>query len=75
MLNIEDTTAQINAFMASNKYTVPVLPDAMSVALTYGVSGIPTAFFIGRDGIIKYIKLGAFSSVSEIQDDLSAINS
>ena len=61
----------IKSFMASHSYTLPVLQDAhYGYSMEYGVSGIPMAFFIDRDGIIRYIQLGAFVSVSQIQNEL-----
>ena len=73
-LDLNDSTSQVNSFIASNGYTVPVLVDAgEATAITYGVSGIPATFFIGRDGNIKYIKLGMFLSLAELQVDLDKI--
>ena len=60
--------------MQANHYTVPVLLDTqMGVLLKYGVSGVPTTFFIGRDGVIKYIKRGMFVSQNELQNALNKI--
>jgi hypothetical protein len=60
--------------MQANNYDVPVLvDDASSVALNYGVSGIPTTFFISRTGIIEYIQLGMFTSLNQLQGDLNKI--
>ena len=57
--------------MNSHGYTMPVLLDAhYGTSMLYGVSGVPMTFFIDKNGIIKYIKLGAFASLSEIQHDL-----
>ena len=61
--------------MQANSYDVPVLLDTNdAVAVEYGVSGIPITFFIGRDGIIKYIKRGEFISDGELQNDLNKIS-
>jgi peroxiredoxin len=61
--------------MAAHSYKVPVLLDtSMGVILKYGVSGVPTTFFIGRDGVIKYIKRGGFSSQNELQSALDKIS-
>ena len=60
--------------MQSHNYSVTVLLDGSAAAMDYGVSGVPMAFFIGRDGIIKYVKLGAFSSLSDMQNDLNKID-
>jgi hypothetical protein len=74
-LNVRESGEDITSFMNSHFYTVPVLLDAhYGTSLLYGVSGIPMTFFIDRDGIIKYIKRGAFLSQSEIQYGLGKIS-
>lgn len=46
-------------------FTIPVdIPG--KVAEGYGVRGLPTSFFINRDGVITSIKVGPFISVDEI---------
>jgi cytochrome c biogenesis protein CcmG/thiol:disulfide interchange protein DsbE len=60
--------------MNSHGYTVPVLLDShYGNSMLYGVSGVPMTFFIDRKGIIKYIKVGPFTSLSEIQHDIDKI--
>ena len=43
------------------------------ITRTYNVRAIPTTFFIGQDGIIREIKLGAFSSESELEQALNTV--
>jgi len=72
--NIRDSLEGATAFMNSRGYTVPVLLDAhYGNSMLYGVSGVPMTVFIDRKGIIRYIKLGPFKSLSEIQKDLGKI--
>lgn len=61
---IKDTDRNIAFFMNSKKLTFPVGldPDAV-VATQYGVSGIPTTFFITREGNIKRMFVGALGEV------------
>jgi len=60
--------------MQANNYNFPVLLDGdAAVTQLYGISGIPVTFFIGRDGVIKYIKRGQFLSLAELQVDLNKI--
>jgi len=73
-LNIRESSQEITDFMDAHGYSMPVLLDTdAGVALQYGVSGIPTTFFIDRAGVIKYIKRGEFLSLSELQNDLNKI--
>jgi peroxiredoxin len=52
--------------------SLPVLLDIeRSVAAQYGVSSIPCTFLIDQDGILQAAKLGAFTSVEEIEAGLS----
>lgn len=52
----------------------PVLLDtSQDVALKYNVRAIPTTLLIDKDGIIKTIKVGAFSSKADIEKSLSKI--
>jgi cytochrome c biogenesis protein CcmG, thiol:disulfide interchange protein DsbE len=75
LVDIGESAATVNSFLQSNKYTVPVLLDTqMGVLLKYGVSGVPMTFFIGRDGVIKYVKRGQFISQNELQNSLNKIS-
>lgn len=59
---IKDTDRNVAFFMSDKKLTFPVGldPDAV-VATQYGVSGIPTSFFITREGNVKRMFIGALS--------------
>ncbi len=49
----EDTEANTKAFLKKNGWNFPQLFDPKStVAVDYGVSGVPETYFINRDGII-----------------------
>lgn len=43
------------------------------VAGKYNIRGIPTTYFVGGDGIIRDMQIGAFHSVAEIEDILSSV--
>ena len=50
----EDTEESTKKFLATNGMSFPQLFDATStVAVDYGVSGVPETYFIDRDGIIR----------------------
>ena len=60
--------------MESNYLSFPVLLDTnQKVALEYNIRGIPTTFFIDKDGIIQIVKVGAFLSTAEIEKNLKKI--
>lgn len=61
-------------FMHAKGFTFPVLLDGNGNILhAYNVRGIPTTFFIGRDGIIDEIKIGAFMDEGELDEVLNRI--
>jgi thiol-disulfide isomerase/thioredoxin len=73
-INLRETPAKVEEFMQSNGLSFPALLDRDgSVSLEYNVSGIPTTFFIDKDGIIQEKRIGSFSSAAEIEDYLNEI--
>jgi len=73
-INKGETSAEVKKFMESNNLSFPVLLDAnQEIAREYNIRGIPTTFFIDKDGIIQDMKVGAFSSKAEIERMLSKI--
>ncbi len=73
-INAEDSLANAAVFIEDNNYTFPVLLDTDSgVSLEYGIFGVPTTFFIDKDGIIRKWKLGAYLNTAEIEADLRSI--
>ena len=73
-INVGETSSKVKEFMEKNGLSFPVLLDTdTSVAQDYNVRGIPSTFFIDKDGIIKDRKIGAFSSKADL--DWRLINS
>ena len=73
-VNLGEAPATVKKFMEDNGLNFPVLLDTdTSVAGIYNVSGIPTTFFIDRNGIIKDKKMGPFPSKADL--DWRLINS
>jgi len=68
-INLREDPSQITGYMQGSGLSFPVLLDTDgSITQNYNVVGIPTTFFIDKDGIIQVRKLGPFSGVSEIED-------
>jgi peroxiredoxin len=73
-VNIGENANAVTSFMESYSLSLTVLLDAtMEVALSYNIQYIPTTFFIDEKGTIQDIKVGAFSSVEEIESILSQL--
>ena len=73
-INLRETSSLVSQFIQDNNLSFPVLLDANgNVALEYNVTGIPTTFFIDKDGIIQESKIGPFSSKEDIEEELEHI--
>lgn len=64
----EEREQHIKNFMATNKYTFPVLFDT-DIVSRYGVEGIPTKFLIGKNGAIRFKDVG-FGGAQEMEDKM-----
>lgn len=73
-INLRETPSEITEYMQNNDLSFPVLLDVDgSVTQNYNVIGIPTTFFIDKDGVIQSKRLGPFSSAAEIEISISTI--
>jgi len=73
-VNVQDTAATARTFMNNHGYTIPVLMDAGGrAARAYNVSAIPVTFIVDRTGIIRYVKLGMFLNLGEINAALELV--
>jgi len=73
-IDIGEKASIVGEFVNNYGLTFPVLLDIeRDVSLEYYVRGIPTTFFIDREGIIQDIRMGPFSSVMEIEKSLDKI--
>jgi len=73
-IDIGENPSTVKGFMESYGFSFPVLLDtSRDVALKYNVRGIPTTFFIDKNGIIKVVKVGAFPSKAAIEKSLGKI--
>ncbi len=73
-VNIGDPASQANGFMQHYELSLPVLLDTRrAVAEQYNITGIPTTFFIDKNGIIQGKVVGAFPSKESIERYLAEI--
>jgi len=73
-IDIGESPSSVKEFMEHFGLSFPALLDInQDVALKYNIRAIPTTFFIDKDGIIQDIKVGAFSSKTEIEKRLVKI--
>ena len=61
-VDVAEDEATVASFVQEFKLTFPILLDRdTSVTKRYQVNGLPTTFFIGRDGVIRAVNLGAMN--------------
>ena len=73
-VNLQERQGTVEEFIEGAGYTFPVLlAPSNKVPLSYNIRGIPATFFIDADGVIRDIKIGAFSGVGEIESKLAKI--
>jgi thiol-disulfide isomerase/thioredoxin len=67
-VNIGESSTDVVSFLDYFGFTMPVLLDsAKTVSRRYGVSGIPTTYFIDEDGIIQNKVVGAFPDRESVE--------
>lgn len=73
-INLGESSSQVEEFMQNHNLSFTVLLDTkQDVAQRYNIIGIPTTFFIDKDGIIRDKIIGAFQNKTQIENRLSKI--
>lgn len=73
LVDVGESRNKVNSFLKEKGYNLPVALDPPSEAANlYLVRGIPTTFFIDRDGIIRDIYIGA-ATEGEIRERIDAL--
>ena len=73
-IDVGESKAKVANFMQRYNLSLPVLLDTRQVvAKKYNITGYPTTFFIGKDGIIQEKVVGAFPNKEVIEQYLSKI--
>lgn len=63
-----DTEPEAMGYMKKFNISYPNGPDLRTaISQIFRLKGVPETYFIGRDGRLKYKKIGPFTSVNEIQ--------
>lgn len=72
---LRDSAAALNDFMARNGYTFTVLLDPVTAAAAaYDVRFTPTTFFIDSRGAVAEVKVGPFTSKSELEQAIRRLS-
>ncbi len=57
-ISVDDTREDVESFLRKVLVNFPVLLDNGDVNGAYRVTGLPTGFLVGRDGIIRHVHRG-----------------
>jgi cytochrome c biogenesis protein CcmG/thiol:disulfide interchange protein DsbE len=72
-VNLQEPETTVSKFMADNGFSFTVLLDARGEAgRLYNVASIPATYIIGKDGIIKNSRVGAFANKAQIGQMLTS---
>lgn len=73
-VDIGESQSEVQEFMANLGLSFTALLDSKKeVALTYNIRNIPTTFFVDKNGVIRDVKIGSFSTKAEIENRLGKI--
>jgi len=73
-LTDQDSLKEVEAFVQEFELTYPILLDRDgSVRLMYQLNGLPTTFFINREGIIRTVVVGGPMSETFIRSKIEAL--
>ena len=74
-INVSEGADDVTSFVQSNSLSFPVLLDSQGqVAARYLVPGLPTTFFMDKQGLIQEVKVGAFQSTAQIESILNQLD-
>ncbi|NJN80552.1 MAG: TlpA family protein disulfide reductase [Anaerolineales bacterium] len=63
-----DTEPEARTFLKKFQITYPNAPDLRtSISQMFRITGVPETYFIDKNGVLYYIKVGPFVSVEEIK--------
>jgi len=73
-VNIEDSTSEVKRFFGDNEVSFTVALDKNAqMTSSYATGYIPTTFFIDSQGVIRYLKVGAFADEKQLQASIDKL--
>lgn len=73
-IDIQQSAATVQQYLDDSNLNLPTLLDITGkTAVDYGITAIPTTYFIDRDGIIRQVVRGTFPNKASIESQLSRI--
>ncbi len=72
----EESEEMVAQFMKERGLTIPVVMNQTGdVATLYNISTLPTTFILDREGVVRSITVGAFSSKAAVLSRVRAVSS
>jgi cytochrome c biogenesis protein CcmG/thiol:disulfide interchange protein DsbE len=69
-----DTEPEARAYLKKFGITYPNGPDkGTKISQMFRMSGVPETYFIDREGILRFVKIGPFASVNEIKSNVDPL--
>ncbi len=69
-----DTEPEARIYMQKFDITYPTGPDlATRISQLFRIQGVPETYFIDKQGVLQYVKIGPFSSVEEITGQIDTL--
>jgi cytochrome c biogenesis protein CcmG/thiol:disulfide interchange protein DsbE len=63
-----DTETEAQGYLEKFAITYPNGPDlGTRISQAFRIRGVPETYFIGKDGILRYVQIGPFSSLAQIK--------
>ena len=67
-VDVQESASQVRQFMDVYTMSFPVFLDSRAIAARiYNIAAFPTTFFIDKDGIIREIRIGAFTTKESVE--------
>ncbi len=73
-VNIGESVSQVKGFFGDSKVSFTVALDKNAqMTSSYATGYIPTTFFIDSQGVIRYLKVGAFADEKQLQASIDKL--
>jgi cytochrome c biogenesis protein CcmG/thiol:disulfide interchange protein DsbE len=69
-----DTEPNARVYLKKFGITYPNGPDlATKISQYFRIKGVPETYFIDRDGVLRYVQVGPFTSVDQIRSQIDSL--
>jgi cytochrome c biogenesis protein CcmG, thiol:disulfide interchange protein DsbE len=73
-INYVDTEPEARGYLAKFDITYPNGPDlGTKISQFFRIKGVPETYFIDRDGVLRYVQVGPFSTEAQIRQQVDRL--